>query len=385
MALVHSFYRSSLPSGENSAVLQQFELLEEAGADVTLISVSTDELMQSALYPVRTAARVARHAGEDPTEALEMVDPDIVHLHNTFPNISSRWLRKRMWPLVGTIHNYRPVCSAGTLSRDGELCTDCVDTSTLSAIRHRCYRDSVLASTTMAIRTRQGTAGDPVLHYADQVLVPNDFMKETYAEIGFPNAKVLYQPSTLSPISMRDTGTESGSWTFIGRLTPEKGLVKLLSSWPKSERLVVLGDGPEMVNAQKISTSRGLSIDFRGFVKQSDLALELANSRGLVIPSIWREGAPLVYGDAMALGTPVVALQGSSVSQLVLQDGTGVVMSGLDSQGIERALKQLDTNSLQYQAHCQSTYVLRYDPGLWLRSIRDIYSQVHAGLPGRGS
>jgi len=147
----------------------------------------------------------------------------------------------------------------------------------------------------------------------------------------------------------------------------------------------VLGDGPEMANAQRIATSRGLSIDFRGFVEQDELAAELANSRALVIPSIWREGAPMVYGDAMALGTPVIALQGNSVSELVLQDRTGVVMAGLDSQEIERALKHLDTNSFEYQANCRLIYESRYMPRVWLRSLRKIYSQVLTGIPGKGT
>ena len=49
-----------------------------------------------------------------------------------------------------TVHNYRLMCLNGMLLRDGRPCEDCVGRSPWAGVRHRCYRDSVIASTAAA-------------------------------------------------------------------------------------------------------------------------------------------------------------------------------------------------------------------------------------------
>ena len=55
IAVVHSFYRSDSPSGENQVVAQQVELLREAGHDVLLVARSSDELGTGLVDRVRLA------------------------------------------------------------------------------------------------------------------------------------------------------------------------------------------------------------------------------------------------------------------------------------------------------------------------------------------
>ena len=69
VAIVHSYYSSRQPSGENVAVDQQIAALTARGCDVTLVSLSTDELEQRPLYSARAALTAATGAGDDPTRA----------------------------------------------------------------------------------------------------------------------------------------------------------------------------------------------------------------------------------------------------------------------------------------------------------------------------
>ncbi len=55
--------------------------------------------------------------------------PDIVHVHNTFPVISPAVYyaaNEEGIPVVQTLHNYRMLCPAATLFRDGHVCEDCL-------------------------------------------------------------------------------------------------------------------------------------------------------------------------------------------------------------------------------------------------------------------
>jgi hypothetical protein len=44
IAMVHSFYSSSQPSGENTVVLNEVDALRRAGHEVALFAAHTDEL-----------------------------------------------------------------------------------------------------------------------------------------------------------------------------------------------------------------------------------------------------------------------------------------------------------------------------------------------------
>ena len=167
VALVYSFYDSSEPSGENVAVRLKFDSMCAAGSDVHLVSVSMSELASSFAYKQRTAFNVATRRGVDPSRRLEALNPDIVHVHNLFPNFSSSWLERWPGPVVATLHNFRTMCANGILSRDGRDCFDCLGRYIAwPALRHRCYRSSLAATAPIVAAQLGGVARNPILRYA---------------------------------------------------------------------------------------------------------------------------------------------------------------------------------------------------------------------------
>ena len=117
IAVVHSFYSSTNPSGENLVVDAQVAALRQAGHDVLLIARHTDEEEHRPTYPLRAALSVATGFGASPVRALEQFSPDVVNLHNWFPNFGTRWLKSLKFPSVVTLHNFRTLCPIGTLYR----------------------------------------------------------------------------------------------------------------------------------------------------------------------------------------------------------------------------------------------------------------------------
>lgn len=79
---------------------------------------------------------------------------DVVHFHNIFPLISPSAYyichRQRI-PVVQTVHNYRLLCPAATLFRDGRPCEDCLGkTLYWPGVLHGCYRGSYTQSAVAA-------------------------------------------------------------------------------------------------------------------------------------------------------------------------------------------------------------------------------------------
>lgn len=367
VALVHSFYSSRNPSGENAAVVQQAQALKRAGHSVEIFGQRTDERELSSFYQLEAALTVA--TGHGPKPRLSDFNPDVVHIHNLFPNYGKSWIKDVSAPVVTTLHNYRPLCAAGTFYRDGGLCTECRDKdSSVPAVTHGCYRGKV-GSVPVAIGQRFGS--EPVLRYADAVIVLSEQMWSHYAKAGVPWARMHTLPNFL-PADL-DGGAQPGGgdyWLYAGRFSEEKGLVELLEKWPSGHELKVVGSGqlePE-VRANAVD-----NVEVVGTVERPRLLELMRGAKGLVFPSRCLEGFPLIYAESLSVGTPILTWAPSVVSALVDSEGTGLV------GGAERLEDTIEAASELFptlRAHCRTVYDARYTENQWVSALGDIYKSV---------
>lgn len=369
IAVVHSYYSSRQPSGENVVVDLQIEALRRAGHTVELVARRTDDLEQARTYPVTAALRLASGRGASPRERIEAFAPDVVHVHNLFPNFGRRWALRPGPPLVATLHNYRPMCPAGTLFRDGASCTLCPDDGDARhAVVHACYKDSKLATWPVARSTKFGA--DPLLTAAERIFTLNDDMREQYAAIGVPADKLVTVPNFVPDPG--DAGQHDGGyWLYVGRLSHEKGILQLLQQWPDRPRLKVAGSGP--LEAE-VTAAAGPSVELLGQVTSERVRELLAGAKGLVFPSVWPEGLPTVYLEALAAGTPVLASPESVVGRLVAEQGTGLVHRGMLADDLAEA----DQTFPRLHEHCRTTYAASYTEAAWVRAVEGHYRGVIA-------
>lgn len=402
IAVVHSFYGSGSPSGENQAVIAQLAALERAGHPTSLVARRTDELRRGRLYPLRAAATVATGYGPSPLAELRRLRPDVVHVHNLFPNFGRTWLRDWPGPLVVTVHNYRPLCAAATLYRDGQPCTSCPDGDRSAGLRHGCYHGSRAATAPLAWAGRAGAVRDPLLRRADRIVTLSETSRRMYLRAGVPHWRMDLVPNFTedfeNPPSARTgecgTSGEPGKpggpaparparWLFAGRLSKEKGVLELLRRWPRGWPLDVVGDGPLLDECRRAAPS---GVRFLGVLDNAELRRRLPSWTGLVFPSRWAEGAPLIYPEALAAGLPVLAFPGSAVADAVREHGTGALV-GWD-EPLEGALSAARERFPALRPHCRTVFERHYTERRWTARITDVYAAAVAarrGAPfGRG-
>ncbi|MER5890863.1 glycosyltransferase family 4 protein [Streptomyces sp. NPDC001941] len=370
IALVHSFYASGQPSGENEAVRDQARALRAAGHEAVLVSASTDELQGSRLYPLRAAARVATGHGSSPLARLHELAPDVVHVHNLFPNFGRAWVRRWRGPLVATLHNYRPLCAAATLYREGAACTSCPDGDRWAGLRQGCYRGSRAATAPLAWAGRAGAAGDPLLARADRLVMLSPLSRDTYVRAGVPRGRTALVPN-FAELPRPAPAAAGDRWVFAGRLTREKGIAELLRIWPSDVGLDVVGDGELAAECRAVAPP---SVAFHGSLDRVELRARLASWRGLVFPSRWREAAPLVYVEALAAGLPVLAFDGSSVADAVRAGGTGRVVDW--DQPLGPVLKEAAESFPGLRPHCRAVYEAEFTREIWARRMTALYESV---------
>jgi glycosyltransferase involved in cell wall biosynthesis len=374
IAVIHSFYSQKQPSGENNVVIDQVAQLREAGHDVELLARKTDDLSNQPLYPLASAYRTLTGLGASPETALNRFKPDIVHLHNTFPNWGTNWLLRWGKRTVVTIHNYRAFCAAGTLFRDGHSCRDCLTIPVLPAVRHKCYRESGLASVPLAWASSPVGPARRSLQQASSLVTLNPEAQTLFSAVLRRPVKVV--PNFVHPASHDMTPTKG--WVFVGRLSPEKGLDRLLNSWPTEEALDVIGDGP-LIGRLEGQALAHQEVKFLGPQPRERVLECLSQYSGLVVPSMWAEGIPTVVLEALARGVPIVASHHVAAAAALRLRGVAVQFDPTESRDATRsALAAVRRSGAAMRARCVALHAEEYAPQVWSARMEAIYAQVIA-------
>jgi len=331
--LLHNRYQYA--GGEDSVVQAEKNLLEKKGHQVSLIEVSNDDIVGiegrinaafSALYSPVSKRYVSK--------AIAHFCPDVVHIHNFFPLLSPSVYdacNNANVPVVQTLHNYRLGCPNAMLFRNNTACEDCLGKRIAwSGILHACYRGSHIQSTVvatmLAVHWQRGTWQKSV----DAYIALTAFQKEKIVQAGLPREKIYIKPNYIfAPQSLNITRANGEYALFVGRISPEKGILTLLDAYLQNSLripLKIAGTGPLLENLQAKIQSAGLDdvITFLGQQDKSAVMRLMCNARFLIFPSIWYETFGLAMIEAFACSLPVLASSWGSMAEIVENNVTGL-------------------------------------------------------------
>lgn len=374
IGVLHSFYRSGSPSGENTIVEAQVAALLRAGHDVQLVAAHSDQIETSLTGRAALAFHVATHTGQDPAPALKAFRPDVVHVHNLFPNFGYSWLERWPGPLVATLHNFRPFCAQGSFFRDGTTCLDCLGRGgSIHGLLHRCYRDSLTASALMTLRNRRGVLGDPLLVRADRLVVLSEMARDTFIRAGVRAESLHLIPNGLPDTAAPAVGARRRDWLYVGRLSPEKGVLEAVAEWPAgAETLFVVGDGPLREQAEVLALTKR-NVEIVGPLDRQEVAARLAGVRGLLIPSRCRENLPTVMLEALRSGTPLVARRGNAAANLIdcAAPGDAPGLAYVTTAQLQAAVEAPQEAAMQRRA--RRVYEQWFREDVWVTALEGLY------------
>jgi len=370
VALVHSQYLTSVPSGENAAVSTQTSLLRDVGIDVIPFVAATDDLRTEPFYSVRSGLRTAFGIGRNPHEDIEIADVDVVHLHNLFPNYGTRWLRELSVPFITTLHNYRSVCANGLLFRDGQSCQDRLLGRSTHAVKHACYRNSRLKTLPLAISTQKGPSRVPQIARAHRVVVLSQRARARFISQGVSPDRLVVLANSISRHTESLNFEPHRTWLFVVRLSQEKGILRLIQDFPKTEELHVIGDGPQ----RQAVTASGANIHYLGPMENTEVRRRLPNYHGLIFPSLCEEMCPTVVLEAFASGVPVVARSGTTGSDLVDTYRAGATYT--TSSDLAEALVYTSKARPYLSFAAQQAYERDFTPEAWSRQMQALYESA---------
>ncbi|MGH3914191.1 MAG: glycosyltransferase [Pseudonocardiaceae bacterium] len=348
--VVYNRYRSAQPSGEDRVVDQERTLLAEGGHQVSTFERRSDDIAAMSLLgkvavPLQVPWNPAVRA--ELATRLRAERPDVVHVHNTFPLLSPSVVAACAdagVPAVATLHNYMMVCAPGTLYRDGQVCTDCTHRLPLPAVRHGCYRSSRLATVPMAVnlvanrrRWWSGVARFFCISAAQRTIL---------VQAGMPAERLAVKHNfVIDPGVQRDG--PGGYVLYLGRLTAEKGIPLLMSTWEMLTAggglgvpLVLAGTGPLQEEVARWAQDR-TDVRYVGLQSRAECAKLMADAVTVVAPSMWMETFGLVVVEAMAAAVPAVAAAHGGFAELVQDGVTGLLHRPGDPASLAECLRRV--------------------------------------------
>ncbi len=349
--IVHNYYQ--IPGGEDTVVHNEKELLEKHGHKVYLYSRNNRELKEKPLrklllpftmiFSVRTYREVKRLISDKHI--------DIVHVHNTLslisPSVYYAALRRKV-PVVQTIHNFRLLCPAATLYRDG-ICEDCIRQGLSCAIRYRCYRDSLLQTMGCVINLslHRWTGVYKRLNY----ICLTDFNKDKLLEINQGGKqrvdpdRIFIKPNFIE--FGRDVipfADRKNRFIFVGRLDKTKGIRLLLEVWKeiRTSELILCGTGPELAWGKEYIRENGLeNVKLLGYRGKEEVLELIAEAKALILPTQWYEGFPMTIIESLACGTPVIGSKIGNVGNLIIDGINGLTFQYNSVTGLREAVSKL--------------------------------------------
>ena len=384
--LVHNFYQIS--GGEDGVFQAERASLEEHGIDVSVFTVTNDTIIGSVRQAVTGLQAIYNPlARRTLARKLAELTPDVVHVHNFFPQLSPAIFdacRDARIPAVLTLHNFRILCPTALLGRDDADRERSLGRSCWWTVPRKAYRNSAAATLAVAAMVEFHKWSGTWLHKVDQFIALTDWARQVFSRGGLPADRISVKPNWVARPAPPPANRLREGALFVGRLDEQKGLRVLLQAWQGLEYpLTIIGDGPL---APLVQQSANPWITFLGRQPPERVQQAMQAARFLALPSVGYEMFPLTVLEAFANGLPVICSDVPSLAGLVEDGVTGLKFPPSDGPALADRVRQVMAGTARLEdmgRRAKRMYEERYTPEANVRQLMTIYAAARSVCASR--
>jgi glycosyltransferase involved in cell wall biosynthesis len=194
-------------------------------------------------------------------------------------------------------------------------------------------------------------ARDAELRHAAHVFTPSAYLRELALTWGVAAERVSVLPNpapVLGELGQREElrrgfGLNGATLAFAGRLTAQKALGSALEAVAGADgvKLVIAGEGPERESLEARAGELGIGdrVTFIG-AQPRERIIELFHAADATILSSSWENFPHTVVEALAVGTPVLAMEAGGVSEVVHDGVNGLLVAAGDTAALGEAVRR---------------------------------------------
>jgi len=283
--------------------------------------------------------------------------PDVIHLGLVHRQITFSILDAAHpfnIPVVFSLHDLAWLCPCYTMLSNGIPCQRCLHGSLFNCVRGKCVQHSFAKSAIGAMEN----AFNRLLRYANRIdlfIAQCHRYKQLHIEGGFSEEAITvipnFHPFDPLPTPHAPVAQPSPYLLYFGRLSPEKGLMRLLDAYaslgPTAMPLHLDGQGP--LHSALVQHIQDLHLQDRVHLRCStnrdELHAELRQCHGVILPSEWEENAPYSLIEAMIMGIPTLATRTGGLPEFICDNQTGFLCDVGNTSALALGLQRLCTLS----------------------------------------
>ena len=194
------------------------------------------------------------------------------------------------------------------------------------------------------------------LNRFDRVIVLSEAGRRMAGATGVEPDRIRVIPLFCPPPAARPPEPpEPPRVLYAGWIQQRKGLHVLIQAWPgvlarlPAARLCIIGETTEPAYAESLRRDAlrlGVadSLEWAGRRTRGEVAAEFARAHAVAIPEQWENVSPVILGEALAAGVPVVASRVGGMTELLRDGVNGLAVPPDSPEAFTRALLEILTD-----------------------------------------
>lgn len=370
---IHNTYKHL--GGEDVIVELEQNLLTSRGVEVRSIKFDNRAIQAHRLF-------FNPKSYETVDKEIKLFLPDIIHVHNLFYEATPSVLKcakDNGVPVVMTLHNFRLVCPNGLLLRNDKPCLKCLTkTFAINSIMHSCFQESKARTMLLASTLAYHNMNNTWHKYVNKFITLTSFAKEKFMEssLGLSEKQISIKPNSIDDL-LEENKMEKEVYTFIGRLSNEKGIQVAIKAFNKLPNLTleIVGTGPLQDKMVKIANK---NIKFHGSKPREFIKQQLKRTKALIFPSVCYEGLPNTILEAYSAGVPVIASNIDNINCIVKDQVCGMLFEVNNPKSLIETINIFDKNykALSLTENVRKVYTENYTHDKNIKSLLSIYNEA---------
>ena len=385
--LVHNRYQ--LPGGEDLGFDSEVRMLRENGHEVIEYVRKNNDIKnysfpQKILFPKEMTW--SQRTYEEISKILIDKKPDIAHFHNTFPLISPSAYyacQKFNIPVVQLLNNYRLICPGGFLFRDDKVCEDCISKSLMESVKNRCYKNSYLLSSSLAMMIKFHRIKNTWFSHVNKYISLSEFSKNKYVEAGFKANQIFVKSNFIEKDPLKRNKYDNHV-LFFGRLSREKGphiFIKAAENLINTKiKFRIIGNGPMDKELNNYVLKKKITnVEFVNHISNSDIFNQIKSAKFVVIPMMWYEFLPRVLIETLACGVPIITSDIGVMANIVRNQINGLHFKVGDHKDLSKKIIKLFNDDLlvdKISKNNRDLYLSEYTKEKNYQKLINIYNEV---------
>ena len=134
----------------------------------------------------------------------------------------------------------------------------------------------------------------------------------------------------------------------------------------KNKKLKVVGNGPEFSRIKSLAAS---NIEFLGYKEDEELKILMQHARAFVFAA--EEDFGITVVEAMACGTPIIALNKGGTAETVLHHKTGILFKSQTIESIKSAVTEFEEKENLFDPKTISDHAQQFSRDIFEKRMVD--------------